>query len=399
MTDPRSSAAPGSTAGYIFQLLRALAHLAEAEPGDRVGIETEDDVVRESKDGFKVLEQDKHSLDATRTGFTDRSLDLWKTLAIWARSIRNGDHLRSGLEFHLVTNRLVGPGLARGIAEARTTRAINEVIRSMRDISSDCSATIKPFVDEVLTLSRDNLAALIIRVRLYDADDSSAGDALTTTLARKLRLPEGVDPELIIQGLLGWLQQLCMQAWCGGLPAWATAISFNNQLWRLVEKQRTKLVIRAVGQIPVASSECDALRDHTFVRQISLLEMEDETDVVQAMNDFIRANVERARIVDRGDITIEDWADYENRLIDRWARLKNRLRRNLKKEAPDYPVKCIDVGREIFDGTLTKCTVPLAGVTVDEYLSNGHYHYLADDGETVGWHPDFNELLRTSAAQ
>ena len=78
----RSHAAPGPSAGYGYQIERALYWLSHSPAGAAVGIETDDDVaVRNGT--TSLLEQDKHSIAAGAEPFGDRSKDLWNTLNIW----------------------------------------------------------------------------------------------------------------------------------------------------------------------------------------------------------------------------------------------------------------------------------------------------------------------------
>ena len=75
----RFHSAPGPSAGYGYQIERALYWLARSPAGAAVGIETDDDVA--VRNGTKsLLEQDKHSIAAGAEPFGDRSRDLWNTL-------------------------------------------------------------------------------------------------------------------------------------------------------------------------------------------------------------------------------------------------------------------------------------------------------------------------------
>lgn len=71
-------AAPGSTAGTVFQFERALAWLANGSlPLDaKVGIETDDDVAVQIPGGLNVREQDKHSVGRFLSGWRRRGMEL-----------------------------------------------------------------------------------------------------------------------------------------------------------------------------------------------------------------------------------------------------------------------------------------------------------------------------------
>ena len=111
MTVSKTSDAPGSGAGHIFQLERALYHLGRAGRDDYVAVEYADDVAV-IRDGRVVLrEQDKHSVRPKAEILLDRSHALWRTLQIWltySPSI-NSSHCR---RFLLVTNNTVAAPIA-----------------------------------------------------------------------------------------------------------------------------------------------------------------------------------------------------------------------------------------------------------------------------------------------
>ena len=97
--------AVGQALGYVYQFDRATYRLLEADGAVvSVGLEHIDDVSIHHADSTTIREQDKTTLtDAGRT-LTDRSVALWKTLAIWADAVLNEPAVLDSTEFHLVTN-------------------------------------------------------------------------------------------------------------------------------------------------------------------------------------------------------------------------------------------------------------------------------------------------------
>ena len=78
-----------SLAGSLFQLERALCHLASADV-DSVGVEHVDDVSSFRDDRIVVQEQDKHIVNKDAEIVGDRSHALWRTLQIWVGQRRAG---------------------------------------------------------------------------------------------------------------------------------------------------------------------------------------------------------------------------------------------------------------------------------------------------------------------
>jgi hypothetical protein len=389
-----STAAPGSAAGYLFQLERALAWLVRSGSQDKVGIETTEDVVHESGEGVITFEQDKHSIDSGRVPFGNHSVDLWKTLSNWCAAFQQGV-LTNSFELHLVTNQSVPEGLARDISRATTPDEVEAVIALVREFATE-SEQLSRYVVHVRS-SETILRGLVPYIKLFDSSDGTAGIPAAEALIEFLHLPDHTATELIVHGLLGWIQEVCMTAWRAQRPAWITKQSFNNQLFRLQERQRTRGLIRAVSQIPVSEDDLEALRDKMFIQQIRLLEFDDDADEIGAMNDYFRAETERTRIVDKGDVTRDEWVAFEAQLVDRWDRLARRLKRDLQRRSSSYVADALQIGRSIFDQTLNECSINLCDARVDQYFICGQYHQLADDADTVGWHPDFRTILKNDA--
>ena len=89
-----SHAAAGSAAGYLHQMQLALLELWERtpeDPGISVSVEAGDDIeVREAGGATLVLVQSKHHLGDAM--LTDRSPELWRTLAVWIDVLQGHAH-------------------------------------------------------------------------------------------------------------------------------------------------------------------------------------------------------------------------------------------------------------------------------------------------------------------
>jgi len=124
-----------------------------------------------------------------------------------------------------------------------------------------------------------------------------------------------------------------------------------------------------------------------FVRQLHLV-TDDESAVDTAIREYVRCNIEKARLSFDGNITDADWKAFETALFSRWDKIRQRIRR-VKKDAREE-----DAGYEIFTETTEEYREKLAGTDTEQvYLTSGMYHRLADMVR-LGWHPRFEELMR-----
>lgn len=383
-------AAPGACAGYTYQFERALYWLAKSSAGSVVGIETDDDVAIKEIDGSLVLEQDKHSLQIGAKRFGDRSVDLWKTLAIWLDALDSGEVVAETTLFLMVTNVAATDCLARRISCAKTDEQADSCIAELEDLANEPPTSIRTFVQCVLRNdSRCSLRNLLKQCKLIDASEDSAGIALRAKTVAQLPLPEwcSAQSDSIVNELLGWLHKTALTAWQTGVPAWIPRDQYVNQLHAVLDR-RTRQARRELAEylIPVSDDKVGKQRGRPFVRQVHLV-TEDSEVVNNAIREYIRCNIEKTRLSVEGNITDEDWKAFETTLQSRWNKIRSRIRR-MSKSARDE-----DVGFEIFTETTESHRAMLAGINTEQvYLTAGTYHLLADMIR-VGWHPQFKKLM------
>jgi len=139
----------GPSAGYGYQIERALYWLARSPAGAAVGIETDDDVaVRNGT--TSLLEQDKHSIAAGAEPLGDRLKDLWNTLNIWLDAIEENRVDAETTRLLMVTNKELPDGLAKAISAATTAEAAGECVTGLERAAEDPPEKIATLVGRVL---------------------------------------------------------------------------------------------------------------------------------------------------------------------------------------------------------------------------------------------------------
>jgi hypothetical protein len=217
----RSHAAPGPSAGYGYQIERALYWLARSPAGAAVGIETDDDVaVRNGT--TSLLEQDKHSIAAGAEPLGDRLKDLWNTLNIWLDAIEENRVDAETTRLLMVTNKELPDGLAKAISAATTAEAAGECVTGLERAAEDPPEKIETLVGRVLrSESRDTLIKVIQNAELVDATSGAAGPQVRTDTIASLPLPSWAVPaaESILHELAGWVHASALAAWRENNPA------------------------------------------------------------------------------------------------------------------------------------------------------------------------------------
>lgn len=383
--------APGPAAGYAFQFERALFWLAQSPAGFAIGIETEDDVAIRHQDGSRTLEQNKHSIQEQVAPFGDRSKDLWNTLSIWVTALESGELESGKTRFLMVTNKTLPDCIGKQISDANTDEKIDECIKALTAAAADPSETIRTFTEKVLAMSSErHLRVIIENCELLDETSGTTGLDLRKATIAELQIPDGFtkNAESIADELLGWVQRQVLGLWQKRQPAWISRDSFVTQFHAALDRRkRQQTRERATNLIPIFDEQLGREKGRDFVKQIYLVTDEDGR-IEESIREFIRCNIEKNRLSADGNITDQDWIDFEETLRSRWDKIFSREKR-LGRDDPEE-----DVGFRILTVTTDEHREKLAGVETEQvYLTAGTYHRMAER-LAVGWHPRFEELMK-----
>jgi hypothetical protein len=390
MSSNRHSAA-GANAGFGYQFDRALHWLAQSPAGSSIGIETDDDVAVRNPDASLLLEQDKHSIREAAQPFGDRSKDLWNTLAIWLDAIDSKQILIESTAFLMVTNKALPECIVKRISRANSDDEVATCIADLEKAGETPPKDIASLVERVLRVeSRTMLSGLIAKIELADASDGTTGPELRRRTIAQMQLPDWCSStsDSIANELSGWLHNMAMSSWQQNQPAWVQRDHFVNQLHAILAR-RTRQISRERAEhlIPITDDKIGREKGRPFVKQLYLV-TDDDTVVDTAIREYIRCNIEKARLSREGNVTDDDWEAFQMALVSRWKKIRSRVTR-LRSGTTDE-----NVGFDIFTETTEDHREKLAGTDTEQvYLSSGTYHRLADL-RTVGWHPRYEALMQ-----
>jgi hypothetical protein len=384
-----SHGVPGTAAAFAYQFGRALWWLATEKGNFSVGIECTDDVSFQKQGGAPLLEQDKHSVQESGQPVSDRSVSLWKTLSIWSDLLADST---KNYHFLLVTNKPVPPdALVRRLSDAATDEEVSAIAQELLEIAARPSTTIERYCSGICKCEPQVLQRLISMTKLASSDSAKTEwEDIRKEAIEGLCLPSSLlsQDAAILDALLGWLVDTCMNAWELRKSATITSQSFFNAIDRIKEKMRHQYAReRPPGQVPVAPGDLSGIANSLFVQQLKLVEIGD-SEIEDSISDFIRYGKEVIRLTETGEYTPEDWRDFEVELQTRWKQIFNRIQRLHQGEGEKLR------GERTYHDTMTDYLARLKGQSTDyTYFTTGAYHRLADELD-VGWHPRFLDLLR-----
>jgi len=341
-----------------------------------------------------TVEQDKSGL--AHNPVADRSIELWKTLHNWVLAIRDGalrqdakfvlfvaqDHHGNVIDrIHSASNQgdaaaLVGALRAEfwGAAPAHASRA---------NLPGDLAV----HVNGVLSASDDVLALLFVSLTLENGSGAPNDDLLP--LLREKALGQNA-LENVLQHLLGWTKRVIDKHIENKRPAVLTWEDFNKQLVAAAKKfDRSESALTATtAEVTPADVQAE-LRSRTYVRQLEAVQcLEDE--LVRAVNDFLRAAVDRTTWSERGDVIEGSFHEFEDGLQRAWQSQRTRVEIEQKTTVEE------DRGRLLHAGCMG-IQVRLQGMDVPAYFVPGSFHSMAD-ALHLGWHPRFREIIAAGAA-
>lgn len=385
MSAINNTAAP-QMAGYILQLERALHHLAHAEAGAVVAVEHLDDVIVR-KGGKTILqEQDKSTTTSGTKLLADRSKAIWRTLEIWLLQCE-APNAAPCHRYLFFVNRPVESPIAMLIkARMRQDKTSADVVAALREQGTSPKSRAKSIsqaqalIDRVLQRSDETLIALVDRIEIIEAGDPVEDRA---AMANGLGLSPRVNAEDILDSLLGWLTRLLREEWAAGRLGIVSRTSVLLQKDALQAHQaRGRLLPRAASDVAVSDADRAGALSRTFVEHLGRIEVGND-DIVDAVDHFLKFNVEKHRLVIEGEVADREWRDRAERLRTRWRGLMRRHSRAMTAKPAS------EVGQLILADTTYDHHEVLDGQPCNElYMTSGHYHRLADEDE-VWWDPSY----------
>lgn len=386
----RSSQVPEQFFGYSLQAIRFLHLLLEAPPGSTVSLEVFEDVGMLGPNGNALASQVKSGL--VKNPLTDRSVELWKTLANWVSAVEAGTIKPSSTIFEIYVGRHRSGTLAAAFHKAHTevdaVAALNAARiallgqgKTPRKLPPDLSA----HASLVLKSDQSQLVQIILNLRITTAKRDPLAD-LRPLIETKWVRPESID--LVIQHAHGWLKERLDDLLRKRQPASVSADDFIEEMRTFMPRcDFRQIIVNMAG--PPTAEQIAAERVKTYVRQLELIELEEE-GTLEAINSYLRAIVMRTKLSEDGIVHDDSFKDFEAALTSFW---RNKRRQNHLTHPAHTEIQRGQL-------LLSDCCLHrqrLQGLELPDYFTPGSFQALADEME-IGWHPDYETALKETKA-
>lgn len=379
-----------SATGYLYQCRYALfASLKEmaSSPDLEISIEKFDDIAFE-KDGDPVaLIQTKHHINGIGN-LTDASVDLWKTLGIWAGLATKDPETSFRARLMLLTTGEAPSGSAASFLRARDRDEDQAHAQLLNAASTSTSATNKYFYKAFRNLPETTRKSLLKTITVIDVSANILDVREDICDQLRFAVPrEKVD--ILVERLEGWWFAMVIRAMSGSEAA-IPLTAIENKIDELRESfKRDALPIDFADKTPPAAVVA-ALDKRPFVHQLRLISIGDRR-VEFAIRDYYRASEQRSKWA-REDLLIDGELEvYERHLVEAWEPRFEGMKDELESGCP--PSAKIDAGQKLYTWAETDADFPLRTVK-ERFLCHGSFHILANQCK-VGWHPDYSDHIQS----
>ena len=378
-----------------------MASLLLAAPENSwVSLEYLDDVAQQNADGTILAVQSKDT-EATNP-VTDRTVQMWKTFANWARDVRERRLDATLTTFEIYVSRKVSGKLANEFAAANTKEAALKAFEKARTLlwgespgfskKGAVADTLREHLEEVFDTSAKAFRAVIEKFQLTCALKNPELDLLDAVKQRMEFEPDDLVVEVVVD-VCGWVKTLVAAELRERKAPIINAGEFKRHLTASFAKLKPGGALTDIGAKEPSPSDVAKLLCEKFVRQMDIINSDEDTRN-RAMACLFKARTARTKWSERGEALVHDAdvREFEEGLKQVWRNLKTEVDAFVDPNRIDEPRR----GRLL----MAKCeghTCPVEQKTVPAYFIPGCFHELANR-LALGWHPQFEALLRSRAA-
>ncbi len=389
MTSSNQFDAKGSLAGYLYQCRLALLlglQAVKRKPNGHISIEQFDDIAFDTDDYVSCVIQAKHHISAKE--LSDSSVDVWKTFRIWVQDFKAGTISNSETRRLLITTATAPVGSAVSKLRPQSSRENRVEARTLLQEVARLSQnkTSKAGRDAFLELTDKEADLLIASIQVIDAypNLSNALDDIEGEL--RVLAPSHADK--VTEALEGWWLKIVAKRLIGEETM---QISLQDILRKANE------IGGWFGPDGLPVSDPEDLGDkpydpsdeaEIYVKQMRLVQLP-ITTIQRGIRDFYRSKAQRSKWAREGLLLDGEASKYDAKLQDQWER---RFEADCCDAVKADATEKSKIGRGIYFWA-SQQQVGFRNV-VEGWITAGSFQGLADRLK-VGWHPHFNDHLRS----
>ena len=300
---------PDKVYAYMIQSHHMLYELLNCEKGDSVSVEVFDDVGVEHPDGSRDAIQLKSAL-SNRNPVSNKAIDLWKTMYNWMLSAEIGELDPENTKYILFINVNKKGTIVDKFHSVKSTEEAIDAWNKTKEIFYDEEGKLKEigeecrkYVEYFYKDEKKDLALKIIEKFKY----KKCIEDYTITVRNEFNksgIPEDIiDP--IYVGIIGWIDIKVTKMVEAGQPIAISLEDYQKQLRALYREYNQKHSLMTYSVEPSNQEiEQEFQKKRVYIEQLDIIDC-DYTEKVEAINDYLRAAIDRATWAENGDISMQ----------------------------------------------------------------------------------------------
>ncbi|OLU34688.1 hypothetical protein BVH03_01910 [Pseudomonas sp. PA15(2017)] len=383
--------ATASMLGYLYQaryaLFLSLQKIREVQDPDEcfVSIEKLDDIAFETGGNPADILQTKYH--GTEGNLTDRSVDLWKTIRVWAEGITKGGLDPATTNFTLITTQSAPEtGLVAALLPASSRD-----IKAARDLLDGIS---------VETSNATNLPAYAAYNALLDwqKDQLIGSINILCRSASILDVAELIKKELRTTAEKRHIDAFSTRLEGEWFKCFISAMSSPDEkevclgeVVAIIDDLRSQFSLTNLTA-DYADAEPEDIDvdgdDRNFVEQLRLVGIPNQA-IRFAIINYYRACEQRSRWSRDGLVKPGELKSYFKRLEEEWLNHSSLILPDIDASNLE---QCRKSGRDVYGKCQNEGALAIRRDFNHPYVARGSYHTLADELK-IGWHPNYQSLL------
>ena len=380
-----------SAAGYLYQARLALAETlryAYKDSGIEIAVEKLDDVSFEKDGSALELLQTKHHLKKSGD-LTDSSVDLWKTLRVWAEAATADPSLPGRTRFALITTAQAPAGSAAsylrpaGAGNRDPAKAETMLVKAGE---ASLNAALAKAISAFVALTPEMRRAVVNAIEIIDGAPLIADIGVLIEEGLRMIAPRG-KAAVAREQLEGWWWPRICAALQAETPSTIPVLEVEQKLDDIRDSLKRDALPFDMEHVEPPQEELDTMDEMRFVRQLQTIGV-GSLRLSYAKRDFYRASVQRSQWARQNLLFDGEVGRFEKTLIEEWQP-------RFAQMCDGLPEGCgatslCEAGQKLYGWVETNARFPIRAA-VSRFLNVGSYHILVDD-RRVGWHRDYQTV-------
>jgi hypothetical protein len=192
--------------------------------------------------------------------------------------------------------------------------------------------------------------------------------------------------KFIMDKLSGWFQKEIIEKIADRKQAVVSWEEFNTQFLILFERIRKRELIDFTREYPPSNEE---VQKHVktppcYLKQLDVIGSSDD-ELIEAVIDFLKANVNRQNWIESGIIDEDIASDFESKLSTFWKNKRKQIKLTESNLSEEEHGQLLYIHCKSRQETIRDMSPPESTIA-------GTYHTLANE-TVIGWHPNWEKLF------